>query len=247
MSTPLVSGVCALLLEAHPDWNPIQVRNAILNSAHLAGNTDNTYGWGIVNADAALNYGFSDTIPPIVTITFPQDSDIVSGLVNIFCDVNDNEEIYKINLWINGNATGILNYTNSYSLEWNTKNYEDGDYNIFVRAFDYEGNYTDSYPITLRVDNSFLISNGYPNPCDKCVLFKIINPPDLKVKLSIVDVKGVSSFERNYTLLQNENIIHLNLKDYPSGVYMVNFDFEQNTPITRKICRIRGMEIPCIE
>ena len=39
------------------------------------------------------------------------------------------------------------------------------------------------------------------------------------------------SFERNYTLLQNENTVHLNLKDYPSGVYMVNFDFKNNIPI----------------
>jgi hypothetical protein len=247
MSTPLVSGVCALLLEAHPDWNPIQVRNAILNSAHLAGNMDNAYGWGIVNADAALNYGFSDTIPPIVTITFPQDEDVVFGFVNIFCDVSDNEGIYKIHLWISGDATGILNYTNSYLLEWNTKNYKNGDYNIFVRAFDYEGNYTDSYPITLRIENSFSISNGYPNPSDRRVTFTLKNPPESTVGISIVDVKGSSIFEKNVTLLQNENLINLNLKDYPSGVYMVNFDFKNNIPITRKICHLKGYENSCTE
>ncbi len=140
-----------------------------------------------------------------------------------------------------------MNYTNSYLLEWNTKNYKNGDYNIFVRAFDYEGNYTDSYPITLRIENSFSISNGYPNPSDRRVTFTLKNPPESTVEISIVDVKGSSIFEKNVTLLQNENLINLNLKDYPSGVYMVNFDFKNNIPITRKICHLKGYENPCTE
>ncbi len=247
LATPLVSGVCALLLEAHPDWNPIQVRNSVLNSADRAENPDNTYGWGIVDAFAVLNYEFSDIIPPIVTITFPQNEAIISGLVNIVCEVSDNEGIYKINLWINGDATGILDYSDSYTLEWNTKDYEDSDYNIFVRTFDYEGNFTDSDPITLLVDNSFSISNGYPNPCDKMVSFTLNNPPALKMKLSIMDVKGASSIERNYTLLQNENIVHLNLKDFPTGIYFAIFDFNNHVQITRKICHLRGVENPCTE
>jgi len=159
LAAPLVSGTCALLLEAHPHWTPAQIRNAILNTADQSNTPDNTYGWGIVDAFAAFIYDQTGT---------PSDS-------------------------------------------------------------------------------VFLVSNGYPNPCDKMVSFTLINPPDLKVKLSIIDVKGSSTFERNYTLLQNEDIIQLNLKDYPTGVYMVNFDFKQNTPITRKICHIRGLENPCTE
>ena len=159
LAAPLISGACALLLEAHPNWTPAQIRNSILNTANNFDTPDNTYGWGIVDAFAALLYDQTGT---------PSDS-------------------------------------------------------------------------------VFYISNGYPNPCGKMVSFTLDNPPSLKMKLSIIDIKGASSYERNYTLLQNENIVHLNLKDYPSGVYMINFDFKNIAPITRKICHIKGMENPCTE
>lgn len=159
LATPLVSGVCALLLEAHPDWTPTQIRNAILNTADQSDIPDNTYGWGIVDAVAALNYELTET---------PSDS-------------------------------------------------------------------------------IFIISNAYPNPCDKSVNFTLNNPPELKVKLSIINVTGATSFERNVTLLPSENKIQLNLKDFSSGIYLAVFNFNQHVPITRKICHIKGIEIPCTE
>jgi serine protease AprX len=53
-ATPLVAGVVALLLEAHPDWTPDDVRAALLATASRSTTPDNDYGWGIVNALAAL-------------------------------------------------------------------------------------------------------------------------------------------------------------------------------------------------
>ncbi|HET9950216.1 MAG TPA: S8 family serine peptidase [Candidatus Eisenbacteria bacterium] len=55
-STPLVAGVAALVVEAHPDWGPEAVREAIVMSASRADRPDNDYGWGIVNARAAILY-----------------------------------------------------------------------------------------------------------------------------------------------------------------------------------------------
>lgn len=55
-ATPLVAGVVALLLEAHPDWTPGQVREALMKTASRSGAPDNDYGWGIVNATAAVLY-----------------------------------------------------------------------------------------------------------------------------------------------------------------------------------------------
>lgn len=56
LSTPLVAGVAALILQAHPDWSPYQVREALIQTASLADNPNNAMGWGIVNALAAINY-----------------------------------------------------------------------------------------------------------------------------------------------------------------------------------------------
>lgn len=55
-SCPLTAGVCALILSAHPDLTPMQVREALRNTADRAGNPDNIYGWGLINAYKAVTY-----------------------------------------------------------------------------------------------------------------------------------------------------------------------------------------------
>ena len=70
-ATPLVAGVCALIIEAHPDWTPLQVREAlIMTASHSASPDSSTYGWGVVNAWAAINYsssGVPSSREPLVT------------------------------------------------------------------------------------------------------------------------------------------------------------------------------------
>jgi serine protease AprX len=58
LSTPLVAGVCALLLEIHPDWTPIQVKEALWTTASQADHPDNLFGYGIVNASKASGLNF---------------------------------------------------------------------------------------------------------------------------------------------------------------------------------------------
>jgi len=54
---PLVAGVCALVLQAHPELGPMEVREAIRETAHLVGEfPDNLYGWGLVDAYEAIYY-----------------------------------------------------------------------------------------------------------------------------------------------------------------------------------------------
>lgn len=55
-SCPLTAGVCALILSAHPDLTPMQVREALQNTADRAGNPDNIYGCGLINAYKAITY-----------------------------------------------------------------------------------------------------------------------------------------------------------------------------------------------
>jgi len=53
---PLTAGVGVLLLERVPSLTPMQVREALRETAHLAANPDNDYGWGIIDAQAAASY-----------------------------------------------------------------------------------------------------------------------------------------------------------------------------------------------
>ncbi len=55
-SCPLSAGVAALILCSNPNLTPMQVRDAMRNTASKNSNPDNLYGWGILNALAAINY-----------------------------------------------------------------------------------------------------------------------------------------------------------------------------------------------
>ncbi|MGD8397150.1 MAG: S8 family serine peptidase, partial [Candidatus Eiseniibacteriota bacterium] len=57
LSTPLVGGVAALLMEARPAWSAMQVREAMMMTADNASAPDNDYGWGVVQTLDAMNYG----------------------------------------------------------------------------------------------------------------------------------------------------------------------------------------------
>lgn len=56
LSTPLVGGAAAVVLSAHPTWTPMQVREALMMTASRRCTPDNTYGWGIIDVMAAINY-----------------------------------------------------------------------------------------------------------------------------------------------------------------------------------------------
>jgi hypothetical protein len=45
-----VAGVCALLLQVHPEWDPIELRDSLWHTASQADNPDFLMGYGIVNA-----------------------------------------------------------------------------------------------------------------------------------------------------------------------------------------------------
>jgi subtilisin family serine protease len=74
-ATPLVGGVAALLLEAHPEWTPREVRAALLASASRSAAPDNDFGWGIANAAVAAHLPVA--IPKLVS--FRVDDDAAGG------------------------------------------------------------------------------------------------------------------------------------------------------------------------
>jgi subtilisin family serine protease len=66
LATPIVAGIAALLMEDHPEWTAQQVRKAIKSTASMAADSNNNYGWGIVDAVAAADYVFDSAREPSV-------------------------------------------------------------------------------------------------------------------------------------------------------------------------------------
>jgi len=56
LSAPLVGGAAALILEAHPEWTPMEVRHALMKTGSRSQSPNNTYGWGIIDVMKAINY-----------------------------------------------------------------------------------------------------------------------------------------------------------------------------------------------
>ena len=56
LSCPLVAGAAALVVQAHPGWSPLAVREALMNTADRADSPDNDYGWGRIRTGAAIEY-----------------------------------------------------------------------------------------------------------------------------------------------------------------------------------------------
>ncbi|MCB2206611.1 S8 family peptidase [bacterium] len=92
LATPLTAGVAALVRSARPELTPVEVRDALRETASNAGSPDNAAGWGMVNAWDALLYngmvistnpryyynGSQTTILAWVVSHSPVKSDVVS-------------------------------------------------------------------------------------------------------------------------------------------------------------------------
>ena len=55
-ATAMITGICALLLEAHPNWNVDSVQTALYSTASFADNPTDSMGYGWPDVYAAVNY-----------------------------------------------------------------------------------------------------------------------------------------------------------------------------------------------
>ena len=140
LACPLVAGAAALILQARPNWSAMEVREAMMMTASNADNPDNTYGYGILNAVEAINYGTTsmnentDYLPSDYNLirTYPNP---FNPAMNIEIDVRPSSEL-KVDVFsYNGNhVANIFNgiTTNRLSqFRWEPNNTSSAVY--FVR------------------------------------------------------------------------------------------------------------------
>ncbi|MFZ1321534.1 MAG: S8 family serine peptidase [Ignavibacteria bacterium] len=147
-STPITAGICALILSAHPELTPIQVRDAIRNTASQPDNPDNVLGWGIVNAyDALLYFGmawsndFQIEKPEsdIIRIsTYLASKDIVDPNSVTMHYSYDNGSTYRSKTMDLTEVTDEKTNSGKYSAELNLDNNMD-DFKIYFSAEDDSG------------------------------------------------------------------------------------------------------------
>jgi hypothetical protein len=101
-ATPLVAGVCALLLEAHPDWSPVQVRDTLQSTASRAGDPDTLFGYGIGNAAKASGFDY--------LVVSPQELSFES----FFGDTQSQKSLLEITNW----QEGGLEWESQTTADW---------------------------------------------------------------------------------------------------------------------------------
>jgi len=134
LATPLVAGAAACVLQAHPDWTPQQVREALMMTASDPENPDNQYGWGIIDVIEAINYNNPNPFyPAYYTLSNPfpnpfnswiqfdvgiySEGEVILTIINI-----NGKEIEK--LWSNNIEKGV------YPIQWNADGVSSGIYFI---------------------------------------------------------------------------------------------------------------------
>lgn len=154
MASPHVAGTVALLLAKGNATTPDQIRTALQSTAEDKGTAgwDGTYGWGLVDAAAALAYlpGPVDN-PPTVSITSPLNGATVSGIVEITATSTDDFGVVQVNFYVGATLIGT-DTTTPYSVSWDSTGVIDGTYTLTATAID-TASQSSSNSISVLVDN----------------------------------------------------------------------------------------------
>ncbi len=175
-SCPLTAGVAALVLRAHPEATAMQIISAIKTTAYpgydQSARPDNFYGWGIVDAMAAIQYLSGGSQPPPPRAIAATDSsatgftanwEMVSGATGYALDVATDFGFASIAAGYNNHIVD-LGVTNLPV----TGLTPDMLYYYRVRAISTGGTSSNSNVVrvstTSGVAQAFTLSNNYPNP-----------------------------------------------------------------------------------
>ena len=96
-----------------------------------------------------------------IAISSPNNQAIVSDSVFIGLEIDNASMISKVELWVDNDSTGIQEFTPPFSILWDTKDYENNSYDIFIRSYDMQGNKFDSETITITIRNFLVFSKAF--------------------------------------------------------------------------------------
>ena len=159
LASPVVAGTVALLMSARPALPNTTIESLLYGTAVDLGTAgrDPRYGYGRVNAAAAMQAVLSAAAPdaqaPTVTVNAPLAGALVSGLVAIDVSAADNIGVVRVDLSVNG--TKVASDTAApYGFSWDSTTVGNGGVTLTATAVDGAGNAATSRSVTLSVSNS---------------------------------------------------------------------------------------------
>jgi thermitase len=158
LSSPIVAGVAGLMLAAKPTLTPALISQLLEETAFGSGSYDQSFGYGRVDASAAVyaaaNYTpLADTTSPTVAMTAPLDGAAVSGTAVVDVTADDNVGVVKVDLLVDG-VHFVSDTTSPYSFAWDTTTLANGTHTLQAAASDAANNRASTAPISVTVFNT---------------------------------------------------------------------------------------------
>jgi hypothetical protein len=193
-SCPLAAGVAALILSYNPNLTPMQVRDAMRNTASRSQNPGREYGWGIIDALSAINY-----TTPVELISF--NADIVGKNIqlNWITATEANSYGFSIERSRDNSSFEEVGFVNAAGNSSSIKNYKFvdkltafGKYYYRLKQIDMNGTfeYSQEVEVSINNPNDFSLSQNYPNPFNPTTRVKFSIPSKSYVRLNLYDVLG---------------------------------------------------------
>ncbi len=240
-SCPLAAGVAALVLCVNPNLTPMQVRDAMRNTASRYNNPDNQYGWGILNAVLAtqvfplpveltsFNGSFSGNKINLSWITSSEKNNYGFEVQR----ENENQS-YQTIAFIEGKGTTTNNNFYSYSDE----SFASGKNYYRLKQLDYDGTFEYSNEIMVEAStfDGFYLSKNYPNPFNPSTKIDFVIPSKSNVTIKLFDLLGREIKELvNEVLEKGNHTLNVDMQDSPSGIYLLKLaagEFSKTIKIT---------------
>lgn len=194
-SCPLVSGVAALLLSANPGLTPMDLREIFYSTASNSLSPNREYGWGIVNAQEALNQ-----LPVPVELT-SLNGTYSNGIVVLewitAAEINnygfeiqkksDNSAFQTIG-FVDGNGTS----TNRLTYNFSDVDLKESRYYYRLKQIDFDGTFEYSPEVMVDIPAlaDFILHQNFPNPFNPSTKIRFTVPMRSLVKITLHDVLG---------------------------------------------------------
>ena len=159
-ASPVTAGVVGLMMAANSTLPIADVERLLYSTSVDLGTAgrDPQFGWGRVNAAAAVQAAVAaaqppaDTQSPTVSVTAPLGSSTVSGLVPVDVSASDNKGVVRVDLKVNGTVVAS-DGSAPYSFSWDSKGVANGMASIVAVAVDAAGNTGTSASVAVNVAN----------------------------------------------------------------------------------------------
>lgn len=243
-SCPLAAGVAALILDFNPNLTPLQLRDAMRNTASRSQSPNREYGWGIINALDAINF-----VTHIELLNL--NVKLIGNSVQLawMTSTETNSRGFSIERSRDNSSFDEVGFVNAAGYSSSIKNYEfvdnptiAGKYYYRLKQINLDGSfkYSSEVEVTINNLNDFSLWQNYPNPFNPSTKVKYSIPFSSKINLVLYDILG-NKIGQIFEGIKDAGIYEITFSandfSYPlsSGVYFLKLEsknFQKSIKIT---------------